>query len=202
MERNDIVAMQVRFLRHMVNQRTNNDDLPVVYLDETWVNQNHTEGFKVPTGKGSRLIICHAGSGSFGFVKNSKLVFRCTSSVSEDYHSQMNSEVFKEWFIQMLRNLEESCLVVMDNASYHSVQMNNYPKSNAKKIELQEWLKEKEVDFSPMETMSDLRERIKRLIPQEKKYELDDIDCQWVMRLYGYLRIIASTLPSSSYGRR
>ncbi|KAF0722832.1 Uncharacterized protein FWK35_00037672, partial [Aphis craccivora] len=83
----------------------------VVYLDETWVNQNHTrnhiwqdsdnsEGFKVPTGKGGRLIICHAGSESFGFVKNSELVFRCTSSISEDYHSQMNSEVFKEWFIQ------------------------------------------------------------------------------------------------------
>lgn len=61
MERNDIVAMRVRFLRHMVNLRTNNDDRPVVYLDETWVNQNHTrnhiwqdsdnsEGFKVPTG--------------------------------------------------------------------------------------------------------------------------------------------------------
>lgn len=42
MERNDIVAMRVRFLRHMVNLRTNNDDRPVVYLDETWVNQNHT----------------------------------------------------------------------------------------------------------------------------------------------------------------
>lgn len=75
----------------------------------------------------------------------------------------------------MLRNLEEPCVVVMDNALYHSVQMNNYPKSNARKIELQEWLKEKEVDFSPMETVSELRERIKRLIPREKKYELDEI---------------------------
>jgi len=63
----------------MVNLCSNNDDRPVVYLDETWVNQNHiwqdsdnSEGFKVPTGKGSRLIICHAGSGSFGFVQNSK----------------------------------------------------------------------------------------------------------------------------------
>lgn len=180
MERNDIVAMRVRFLRHMVNLHTNNDDRPVVYLDETQVNQNHmrnhiwqdsdnSEGFKVPTGKSSRLIICHAGSGLFGFVKNSKLVFRCTSSVSEDYHSQMNSEVFKEWFIEMLRNLEEPCVIVMDNASYLSVQMNNYPKCNAKKIELQKWLKEKEIDFSPIETMSELRECIKRLIPQEKK---------------------------------
>jgi len=48
-----------------------------------WQDSDNSEGFKVPTGKGSRLIIRHAGSGSFGFVKNSKLVFRCTSSVSE-----------------------------------------------------------------------------------------------------------------------
>jgi len=66
-------------LLKMCNLRHNNDTRPVVYLDETWVNQNHTrgyiwqneqnsEGLKVPTGKGSRLIICHAGSSSFGFV--------------------------------------------------------------------------------------------------------------------------------------
>ncbi|KAF0745879.1 DDE 3 domain-containing protein [Aphis craccivora] len=112
-------------------------------------DSDNSEGFKEPTGKGGRLIICHARLESFGFVKNSKLVFRCTSSVSEDYHFQMNLEIFKEWFIQMLSNLEEPCVVVMDNASYHSVQINNYPKK--------------------------LRERIKLIIPHEKKYELDEI---------------------------
>ncbi|KAF0694083.1 DDE 3 domain-containing protein, partial [Aphis craccivora] len=87
--------------------RRNNDSRPVVYLDETWVNQNHTrgyiwqnsdntEGLKVPIGKGGRLIVCHAGSPLFGFVKNSKLVFRCKSSSSEDYHSQMNATVFEK----------------------------------------------------------------------------------------------------------
>lgn len=121
MERNDIVAMRVRFLRQMVNLRKNNDVRPVVYLDETWVNQNHIrnyiwqnsenkEGFKVPTGKGGRIIICHAGSSSFGFVNNSKLVFLCKSGPSEDYHSHMNSVIFKDWFIQMLKNLEEPCV--------------------------------------------------------------------------------------------
>jgi len=57
-------------------------------LDETWINQNHsrgqiwqnaqnTEGLKVPTGKGSRLLICHAGSSKIVFVDGSKLVLRC-----------------------------------------------------------------------------------------------------------------------------
>jgi len=73
MERNDIVPMRVKFLRTIVNLRKNNDTRPVIYLDETWVNQNYTkgyiwqnelnsEGLKVPTGKRSRLITCHTGS--------------------------------------------------------------------------------------------------------------------------------------------
>jgi len=75
-----MVAMRVMFLRKMHDLRQNNDTRPVVYLDETWVNQNHsrgtiwlksenTERLKVLTGKGSRIIICHAGSSTFGFVK-------------------------------------------------------------------------------------------------------------------------------------
>ncbi|KAF0712667.1 DDE 3 domain-containing protein [Aphis craccivora] len=73
MERNDIVAMHVKFLLKMCNLRQSNDTRPVVYLDETWVNQNNSrgqiwqnaqnmEGLKVPTGKGGRLLICHVGS--------------------------------------------------------------------------------------------------------------------------------------------
>jgi len=45
MERNNIVACQVKFLRKMYELRQNNDTRPVVYLDETWVNQNHTQGY-------------------------------------------------------------------------------------------------------------------------------------------------------------
>lgn len=84
MERNDIVALRCKFLRTMCTLRKNNDPRPVVYLDETWVNQNHsrshiwqneenTEGFKVPTGKGGRLIVCHAGSKSHGFIEGAKI---------------------------------------------------------------------------------------------------------------------------------
>lgn len=46
MERNDIVVTRMRFLRQMVNLRKNNDDRPaVVYLDETWVSQNHARNY-------------------------------------------------------------------------------------------------------------------------------------------------------------
>jgi hypothetical protein len=39
MERNDIVTLRCKFLRTMCTLRKNNDSRPVIYLDETWVNQ-------------------------------------------------------------------------------------------------------------------------------------------------------------------
>ena len=154
MERNDIVALRCKFLRQMCTLRENKDDRPVVYLDETWVNQNHSRsliwqnennlgGLKVPTGKGGRLIVCHAGCARYGFIEGSKLVFRSNTGNTTDYHNQMNGEVFKEWFIQLLKNLEEPSVIVMDNAPYHSILRDKYPKSNWRKAEVQQWLNEK-----------------------------------------------------------
>jgi len=187
MERNDIVALRCTFLRKMCTLREQNDTRPVVYLDETWINQNHsrtriwqnaeqTEGLKVPTGKGGRLIICHTGSAKYGFISDSKLIFRANiSSFESDYHTSMNSEVFKNWFINMLNHLEEPSVIVMDNASYHSQLKDNFPKSNSRKAVVEEWLKNKNIEFSPLERLSELRERVKKLIPMYKRYELDEI---------------------------
>lgn len=171
MERSDIVATRVSFLRKMSALRQNNDTRPVVYLYETRVNQN----LKLPIGKGGRYIICHAGSGSFGFVQNSKLVFLCKSDNSINYHSQMNSDAYELWFEEMLRHLKESCVIVMNNTPHHLRVIKEYPKSNSKKSDLQKWLREKSVDFSPFETLCELRERVKLLVPKEKKYKLDHI---------------------------
>jgi len=184
MEWSDIVAARVKFLRKMNELRTNGDTRPMVYLDETWVNQNHTrgriwqnqentEGLKVPTGKGSRLIICHAGSPSFGFVKDSKLIFRCNSGNNKDYHSQMNATIFEKWYLQMLMNLEEPSIIVMDNASYHSALLEDYPKSNSRKADVQQWLHDKNIDFSPVETLDELRAKVKLAMPRGKIYKLD-----------------------------
>ncbi|XP_050064650.1 uncharacterized protein LOC126553545 [Aphis gossypii] len=201
MERNDIVALRCTFLRKICTLREQKDTRPIVYLDETWINQNHsrsriwqnaeeTAGLKVPTGKGGRLIICHAGSAKYGFVNDSKLIFRANvSNFESDYHTSMNAEVFKNWFISMLNHLEEPSVIVMDNASYHSMLMDNFPKSNSRKAVVEEWLKNKNVDFSPQERLSELRERVKKLIPKYKRYELDEIALQMgheVIRLPPY----------------
>jgi transposase len=87
----------------------------------------------------------------------------------------MNLEVFKNWFINMLNHLEEPSVIVMDNASYHSQLKDNFPKSNSRKAIVEEWLKNKNIEFSPLERLSELRERVKKLIPMYKRYELDEI---------------------------
>lgn len=66
MERNDIVTLRNIFIRKMCTLRSSGDTRPIIYLDETWVNQNHSrnytwqnelnsEGFRVPICKGGRL---------------------------------------------------------------------------------------------------------------------------------------------------
>ncbi|XP_025191681.1 uncharacterized protein LOC112591937 [Melanaphis sacchari] len=201
MKRNDIVELRGTYLRKICTLREQKDTRTVVYLDETWINQNHsqsrmwqnaeeTAGLKVPTGKGGRLIICHAGSAKYGFVNDSKLIFRANvSNFESDYHTSMNADVFKNWFISMSNHLEEPSVIVMDNASYHSMLMDNFPKSNSRKAVVEEWLKNKNVDFSPQERLSELRERVKKLIPKYKRYELDEIALQMgheVIRLPPY----------------
>lgn len=126
-------------------------------------------GPKIPTGKGGRLIVVHGGCAKYRFIENSKLVFRSNTGNSTDYHSQMNSEVFKSWFTQMLNSLEEPSVIVMDNASYHSTIIDNFPKSNTRKADVQAWLTKENVCFSALENLADLRLRVKALIPFEKK---------------------------------
>lgn len=45
MERGDIVAARLKFLRKMNNLRISKDERPRIYLDETWVNQNHSKNY-------------------------------------------------------------------------------------------------------------------------------------------------------------
>ena len=56
----------------------------IVYLDETWVNQNHCTDFvwlpndgsdapQIPSSKGKRLIVLHAGTRSKGLIDGSAI---------------------------------------------------------------------------------------------------------------------------------
>lgn len=198
MERDDIVTARLEFLRKIHQVKNEPQQRPIIYLDETWVNQNHSKkfiwqddsqkgGLRVPIGKGRRLIVCHAGSEKFGFMPGAKLVF--LSKGSGDYHHEMNGDVFKEWFVDMLLSLEEGCVVVMDNASYHSKLKEELPTSKTKKSDIIEWLKSKGIPHEPSHTVRELLSIVRLHRKKYKQYELDEIALQMgheVLRLPPY----------------
>ena len=55
-----------------------------------------TGGIRKPSGKGGRLIILHAGSEN-GCIDGAALVFQSRKAMG-DYHDDMTSEHFEEWF--------------------------------------------------------------------------------------------------------
>ena len=147
----------------------------IVYLDETWCNKNHSSDFmwlpiddthapNIPSGKGRRLIILHAGTSKEGLIDGCDHVF-VAKSKDGDYHNEMNAQVFMKWFEdQLLPTLKEPSVIVLDNASYHNTRCEETvaPIMNKRKQELQDWLTKMGVAFSPLETKPQLYEKIKQ----------------------------------------
>ncbi|MCK5536003.1 MAG: transposase [Bacteroidales bacterium] len=131
-EKDYVIVARQRYLRAM---RANRDKYGIVvrneiYLDESYVNKNHSNDYiwysgedgpwvQKPTGQGERLIIMNAISNN-GWVQGAKLVFKSTRKTG-DYHGQMNWDIFKKWFVEMLLpNIPKNSIIIMDNASYHN----------------------------------------------------------------------------------
>jgi transposase len=73
-----------------------------------------------------------------------------------DYHQEMNSFVFFEWFEnQLMPALKNPSLVVLDNASYHNVKTEDTvsPNCSQKKAVLQNYLTQ-HIPFSATDTTS------------------------------------------------
>ncbi|XP_045109998.1 uncharacterized protein LOC123503939 [Portunus trituberculatus] len=104
MERDDVLSARCKFLKEI--KTFIHSDKTFIYLDETWINQNHTVSKcwtdttsekavkeRVPSGKGGRWIILHAGTKN-GFVPEASLVFKARNK--GNYHDQMNAETFEK----------------------------------------------------------------------------------------------------------
>ena len=155
MERDDVTSARYKFLREMRTVISSGKN--IVYLDETWINQNHTVpkcwlditsekagGVRVPTGKGGRWIILHAGTKN-GFVPECALFFQAKNV--GDYHDQMDADKFEKWFQkQLLPNIPPSSIIVMDNASYHSRKIHKPPTSSNNKAIIKQWLERKGIE--------------------------------------------------------
>ena len=176
-ENQQIIADRCFFLRNIREYRM--AGFQVVYLDETWVKQNHKPNYgwfpkdectlpQLPSGKGRRYVILHAGCKSKGLLPGCDLVFKAGSS-DGDYHKEMNSKVFLEWWThQLLPALDEPSVIVLDNASYHNTRLPETapPKSNCRKQVMIDWLTERSINIPQNSKCSDLKALIKQNKPK------------------------------------
>ena len=189
-EKDHVIAARQRYLRKKRDNRTSGgidtDTIrPEVYLDESYVNKNHSNDFiwysdedgpwvQKPTGKGERLIIINAITKS-GWVSGSKLVFKSTRKTG-DYHGQMNWDLFKKWFTEMLlANISKNSLIIMDNASYHNTLAEHSPPTPlCSKKKIMEWLDQNKIYCRDDCLKPELVEILKKLAP-EPLYAIDEI---------------------------
>ncbi|KAJ4430613.1 hypothetical protein ANN_19202 [Periplaneta americana] len=150
--------------------RLKNNGRPIVYLDETWIDINHTKRkiwvcddgdipLNVPLGKGGLFIIVHAGSSS-EFIPGAYHSFKSKSA--NDPHEEMNAVNSKHSFEnKLLPNIPQHSIIVMGNASYHSVQLNKAPTSASSKSDMQSWLRQNNIEYDPKATKIVLYDIIK-----------------------------------------
>jgi len=186
-ERDYVILARRRYLRRkLLNRKPDGTfERPEVYLDETFVNKNHSNQFtwyssedgpevNKPSGKGERLIIVNAIT-KVGWVDNASLVFEAKKKTG-DYHGQMDWENFSRWFEdQLLPNIPKKSIIVMDNASYHNAtEQSSFPKSNSTKEELRKWLDDKEIPWGRDLLKAELYALCKSNKPKPE-YKIDSI---------------------------
>lgn len=104
-----------------------------------------------PPSRGKRIIILHAGYEG-GWVPGALLIAaKNIKTAAADYHQDMNADLFETWFgNQLLPSLSykfpgQSCVIVMDNAPYHSRLLHPTPSKNMKKADIIEALQRHQI---------------------------------------------------------
>jgi len=182
-----VVMKRREYLRIKRANRDENGDTirPEVYLDESYINKNHSndntwyfkeDGIIIgkPTGKGDRLIIVDAITKN-GWVPNARLVFKASKKTG-DYHANMNWDNFSSWFQEkLLKNIPGNSLIIMDNAAYHNVLAEEaFPKKSHSVKRLREWLSNNEIPWSKDMLKSELFKLCSRLATKPE-YLIDNI---------------------------
>ena len=194
LERPDITEWRHRYLRAIRKHRREGRN--IVYSDETWCNAGHTKkkvwidttvktsrqaflgglstGLKEPSGKGTRLIITHAGTKD-GFVPGAAMIFQAKKN-DGDYHGEMNQKVYEDWFRnQLIPNIAPNSVIIIDNAPYHSAAIELLPRKGWRKDKIQAWLTSKNVPWSSDMIIDELLKLVDPLRPQYNKKKIDQI---------------------------
>jgi transposase len=169
----------------LANRKGAQTHRPEVYLDESYVNKNHSDDYiwyceedgpwvQKPTGKGERLIIIHAITQA-GWVSPAKLVFKSTRKTG-DYHGHMNHDLFAKWFEEkLLPHIPERSLIILDNASYHNVlSEHSAPTASCKKERIRYWLEKNHIPLPEDCLKAEMVELLGKVAPAPT-YAIDEI---------------------------
>ena len=66
-----------------------------------------------------------------------------------DYHDNINAESYEKYFENFCKLLKPNRVIIIDNASYHSRNADDFPVSKWKKSQFQDWLKDHKIPFRP-----------------------------------------------------
>ncbi|KAI4465824.1 hypothetical protein MML48_3g00009838 [Holotrichia oblita] len=101
----------------------------------------------VPVSRRKRIIIAHAASMD-GWLGDALLSAKNIKSSSLDYHEDVTSSLFEDWFVKkLLPALPLKSVIVMDNASYHSRQLIQIPNALSTKVEISKFLEDHDLYF-------------------------------------------------------
>lgn len=158
----------------------------VVYIDQSYVYQNHTSKYSLnvenlpllkPSGKGKRIVMVgtitesgwlgisenfetNLGEGVENSYEDGAIKYWVSQIGNKDYHVNFNRDIFIDYFQNyVLRNLKRPSLIILDRAKYHRT----FPKDTffplkAKKADLKEWLKKFDVLYKVNALKKDLQE--------------------------------------------
>ena len=188
-ESSHVLKAKLKFLKKYLEYKNSGTDVCFIFLDETWVYQNgsqvrqwcHDTDLKSNPSKikpeGKRFTILHAGS-KLGFLSGCDLLLDSDNN-DRDYHKTMNGDLFKKWvenqLIPALSKLNSKCVVVMDNAPYHSVVIDKPPNFSANKKTMQDWLTNHNVVWEQNFTKKQLWDLILPFRQTNYKYVIDEL---------------------------
>jgi hypothetical protein len=111
-----------------------------------WLPVDGSDAPKIPSGKGKRLIVLHAGNREEGLIDRCDLVF-LVKAKDGDYHQEMNGPTFLNWFENQLMPALKSPSVIVFKTEETVV-----PNFNQRKAVLQDYLSKHNIPFQPLET--------------------------------------------------
>ncbi|EPB73543.1 hypothetical protein ANCCEY_07354 [Ancylostoma ceylanicum] len=181
-ERPDLTRKRTVYLSAIAQARSMDNCL--VFIDETWVFASMTKkrrwndntiprfasastmeafscGKTAAKNKGQRAIVISAITEHGVVLGCTKVLISGRTGADQDYHRDMNHSTFEEWLRESIPRMQHVAggrpvSLVMDNAPYHSRQVEKIPTRSSTKAAIEEYLLSKGLKVAVNSTKADL----------------------------------------------